>query len=166
MARDIEEFLRKAAERRKQQQNQGGGAPAPTNQQSRPPAPPRPQPPRPQPRQEFIPTNEIEVIAPRGESIQDHVRRHINTNDITQHARQLGEEVALADDKIDAHIHQKFDQGLGTLASGRDPYAQDSNNTMNRDLGQHDLLDLLREPKTLRQAILVSEILKRPNFDF
>lgn len=144
MARDIEEFLRKAAERR----NKAGNQPPP-QAAGKPPAPPPP------PRtlvSEVVDVDEIEVVG--GDRIAN---RHIDTSRIAQHAAQLGGEVSLADDKIEARLHEKFDHDVGRLKKKSQTGAKQST-------GGSELLRLLQTPKTIRQAIIVAEILKRPEF--
>ncbi len=150
MARDIDEFLRKAAERRNKA---AGGAPpaqpgrgTPVN---KPPTPARTRPRAP----EIVEPDEVEVVG--GEGI---AKRHLDTSRIAQHAAQLGAEVGLADDKIESRLQEKFDHDLGRLTKKKKEKQQ-------RDTGGSELLKLLRTPKTIRQAIIVTEILKRPNFD-
>ena len=101
MARDIEEFLRRAAERRKQQlkQKQRGGGAA----QSQPPSPPPQQPPR----RLVIEDDQVEIVKPkkprpslREESVEEHVRRHIDSSDVASHAAQIGQHAASLADKI------------------------------------------------------------------
>jgi hypothetical protein len=64
-------------------------------------------------------------------------------------------------------VKQKFDRGarkFETRHTTRD-------NTDDAIVGQDvsavatDLIQMLRDPKSIRQAILVSEILRRPDFD-
>jgi hypothetical protein len=160
MARDIEEFLRKAAERRNRAQQERAPTPQPPSQ---PPATPRTQFSRPpiEPRRS-VEEDDEEVLVPEiveeRESVKDHVRRHINTKEIVEHVAHLGEEVALADDKLEARLHQTFDHDVGKLAHSTDPY------TDQKAQSQNDFMRFLRNPKTVRQAIVVSEILKRPEW--
>lgn len=182
MARDIEEFLRRAAERRKkQQQQQQGGArrPAQPPQRQQPPVqrqpaqrqpvrqPPKRQPPKQRPRT-LVDAKEIEFVTPkkkgmRNESVREHVKNYIDTSDIAEHAEHLGERLQQVDERVDERIHSKFDHDVGKL--GRKPSVTDQISESTGDdvspIAQ-DLLELLSKPKTIRQAILVSEILRRP----
>ncbi len=197
MARDIEEFLRRAAERRKQ--NQGQSAPNP------PQPPPAPEPPPVAPPQsrrrladeaddrrspeELDPYRELprsreagqsEVAPPpkappvtgRGkpqrkkrETIAEHVRDAIVVSDVTESASQLGKEVGLADEKLEARL-EKFDHKIGDL-EGMSSIQDDRVELKGREKSHIavSLLELLKQPKTVQQSILISEILKRPNFD-
>ncbi|MEM9409845.1 MAG: hypothetical protein AAGA30_01955 [Planctomycetota bacterium] len=170
MARDIEEFLRKAAERRRQQQQKQRG-PTPSERV-----------------RELVETGEIEVVQPievvepvpvqktrvakpirdlREQSISEHVRSHIDTSDISEHASHLGERIQNADDRIAARLNRKFDHDVSKLDDL--PTVQDDQVAgVTKDSVSpiaSDLVEMLRTPKNIRQAILVSEILKRPELD-
>ena len=120
MARDIEEFLRRAAERRRNAQ-QGGG-------QQRQPA--RPQPKSPPPRQ---PISDRDVVQPRKkaaplpskeparavvkESVNDHVKRYLDVSDIETHVEELGDVIEQADERMEAHLDKTFDHDVGNRGS-------------------------------------------------
>lgn len=175
MARDIEEFLRKAAERRAAQQQ---GRPVPQT----------PSPPADTPTPRLVPENrpmesrkpvggveslelvedEVEVIRPVGQTVSEHVKSHIDTRDISQHAEQLGARVGRAGNKMDRRVHEKFEHDLGQLTES--PKKGSSKKTAGQrqpavliDAGS--ILGMLRSPRTVGQAILLAELLKRPEFD-
>lgn len=194
MARDIEEFLRRAAERRKQ--NQGQSAPKPPPAAERPPAAARPAKPRLadeadarkspdelDPYRELPRSREAGQSKPapppkappvsrqqkpqqrRRESIADHVRDAIVVTDVTERAETLGQEVGLADEKLEARL-EKFDHKIGAL-EGMSSIQDDRVEIKGQDKSHLavSLLELLKQPQTVKQSILISEILKRPNFD-
>ena len=164
MARDIEEFLRRAAERRKQAQQGGGGG------QKRPPAQ-RPTPPP--PRQTV---SEREVIPARlafpeqqphsigDESVSEHVRRHLDVSDIVEHVDHLAEDIEQADERMDAHLDQVFDHEVGKLGSGGKGATDELKRATRSNKATTDLLRLLQDPASVRQSIVIAEILKRPDF--
>ena len=185
MARDIEEFLRKAAERR--QQKSGGGK----SPDSRGPAA-RPQSPSPQPRRLQPEVVEAEVVRAqpmnprvksqkpkparvkpvpkrnlREESVAEHVRNHIDTSSIATHAEQLGDRIANVHDQVDASIHQRLDHDLTAIDDT--PSVTDSlSAAAMEDMGASmagQLRKMLKNPKTVGHAILLSEVLRRPDFD-
>jgi len=182
MARDIEEFLRKAAERRKQQQQNRQRGPAPSERVREiieqdievvqpvevvKPAPKKRQlvQKQPQKRKQLVqpkPKREL-----RHESVADHVRSHIDSSSIADHAEHLGERIQDADDRIAARLHRKFDHDVSKLDDL--PTVQDdvvATVTKDKVSGvAKDLIEMLRNPNTIRQAIMVSELLKRPDFD-
>ena len=165
MARDIEEFLRRAAERRKQAQ-QGGAS----QQPKRPPAQQRP--PTPPPRQtisdrDVVPTRTVfpeqQPHSIGEESVSEHVRRHIDVSDVTEHASHLADDIEQADERMEAHLDQVFDHDVGKLGSGKGATDKLDRRSDTNAVAK-DLLKLFRSPKTIRQSIMVAEILKRPDF--
>lgn len=173
MARDIEEFLRRAAERRQQQKNQG--------QKPKPARPVR------QP----LPEIEVEIVEPRADkplrknqnvrpgkakqqkdlrhqSVSEHVKQHLDTSKIAQHAENLGDRIASVHDKVDQAIHRRLDHNVSkiddrpTITDDPRPGVVGGDEIIPIAV---ELLEMLSQPKSIRQAILLSEILKRPEWD-
>jgi hypothetical protein len=173
MARDIEEFLRRAAERRQQQRAQQG--------QPRKPAAPVPD------------EVEVEIVEPRivqassrrkdvvrpvaknrpptqadsrKSSVTDHVQQHINTNQIARHAEQLGDRIAGASQRIDADIHRRLDHDISQI-DDRPTITDDVRTSVAKHVSPiaDELLRMLSSPTSIRQAILVREVLDRPKWD-
>jgi len=183
MARDIEEFLRKAAERRQQQQaeKQGGAVPRKSPPKQPPSRKPQ-QPMRRAPQPEIVEAVEVvedEIIEARPvksrtpvtsdsrrRSVQSDVQSHIDTSKIAQHADGLGRLRAQMTDDVD-EVKQKFDRGAKKFESSREGGDTVDSEIVGQDVSAiaTDLIQMLRDPKSIRQAILVSEILKRPSFD-
>lgn len=175
MAKNIEEFLRMAAARRQQQGAAAPQQPGRQQQQNQQPATPRISTPtnRQQPRTDVVEiVDDIEVVDPlRDQSVGSHVRAHINTSDIAEHTRQLGGQVSQASEEVEKRIHQKFDHEVGHL--GADHIADANEYSAEFVHAEHDdvaprakeLAEMLKSPKTFRQAIIMSEILNRPNFE-
>ncbi len=178
MPRDIEEFLKMAAQRRQQQKQKAAGQ-RPAAAPKKPPVQPRnpsarlPLPPANQPSRPLRPGEEIRILGGaaeptdmRDQSVSEHVRVHIDTSSLGEHARHLGEQVGLADDKMDARLHRKFDHSVASLKPAGTAHHETTSVT-ERDVSQlaSELLDMLRSPKSIRQAILIAEVLKRPEFD-
>ena len=179
MPRDIEEFLKMAAKRRQQQKQQGGGPraqrPASPPPQQQPPAQ-TPKPARPQTRRPPVqPANEDEIIVlgtsttkspidPYRQSVSEHVKSHIDTSALGEHASHLGEEVGLADDKLEARLHSTFDHSVASLeSSGKVRQVGGSDDDLNAVA--IELVAMLRNPNSIRHAIILNEVLTRPNFD-
>jgi len=167
MARDIEEFLRRAAERRKQAQRGGGGQQRPPAQRSQAKRP-TPPPPRQMigeddivPAKLAFPKQQPHSIGE--ESVGDHVRRHLDVSDIAEHVDHLAEDIEQADERMDAHLDQVFEHDVGKLGSGKGA-TDELNRTTRSNKATSDLLKLLQNPASVRQAIIISEILKRPDF--
>ncbi len=167
MAGDIEEFLRRAAQRRAQQQQQG-----PQKPQVRPPQPQRPKPAPPRPVQildaEII--EEVEIVEPRvlrGSSVAEHVKGHIREGVFDERLSHLGEEVDRSDDRMEAHLHDVFEHQLGALGARTARAADsslddDSPGQKRKPARPPNYLALLQNPATIRDAIILSEILARP----
>jgi hypothetical protein len=172
MKDEVEEFLRRVAQLRQQAEAQNRGQP------SRPAPVPRPSPPPPTlvqaPPARLVPVPEpvsypqpiqAEVVDAELAESGDRVGRRVaqdmrGTEEIADHTRRLGEEVNLADDKMEAHLHQVFDHRLGRLKEST--AAESPSAPGESDDGLMSLLKLLREPRSIRDAILMGEILRRP----
>ena len=184
MARDIEEFLRRAAERRKQNQGQAAPQakkPQPPPQQKAPPAQRRVvdekrntdegDPYKVRPISKAAGESLLEPTPPTARSsepppkrkrkpVAEHVREAI-TEDRPGKSRKPAHEVP------HAHVGKNFDHALGGL-EGKSSIQQDRIETTDGDGSTEaalGLIELFKSPKTIRESILVSEILKRPNFD-
>jgi hypothetical protein len=149
MLRELENLLRDIAE-----QNAGvGGQPA-----ARPsPAPVRDEP------IELVDAEIIDaepVRSWRDHSANEPIHR-LDADDITQHADHLGAEVGQADEKLDARIHSKFDHDLSKLD---DAYKDEDggDTTTEHETPALDVAGMLRDPRSISQAIILSEVLNRP----
>lgn len=184
MARDIEEFLRKAAERRAaQQQGQRGGA-QPASAQPSPPRQPPPVARQAEVNRPVVQPRTIEAGGfdapdepdpfPSGQSVAEHVQKHIDagSSEIAQQTRKLGERVGQTGKKVKDRVQQKFDHEVGNLAESQsrgeqkkgkptDPKSQ----VPTARLAPQTIAELLRSPQALRQSIIIAELLKRPEWD-
>ena len=112
-----------------------------------------------------------------GRGVTDHVRDHIQSDPISEHAKQLGRAVGQADENLEGHIHDVFDHQVGKLrkqptqeqlAQGTDADVWESSveRRERREAAQRnraeDIAKILRDPDSLQQAIILSEILRRP----
>jgi hypothetical protein len=139
LRQEVEQFLRQVQ----------GEEPKPTPQKKPVVVAQKPAAARPQPQRQ-----------PRRETVQAHVSQHINTTDVTQHLSELGLEVSHADEKMTAHLQEKFQHQLGAFHSSQQP----TETRRKRNDAAAEIAKLMRSPQGLRQAILVSEILRRPDF--
>jgi hypothetical protein len=182
MSNDLEEFLRKAAERRQARQQSGGITKAVP---ATPEAPANPQP-------VTAPVEQRETLGPRLQS-------NIHPTSL------LTKEIDQADDRIRARIHSQFDNSVSTIDTGRTTKSnesQSSNQTTNQPskkkaskqnkkesvapppekslssfeesrndmtiersaskmISTGSMLELLRNPQTLRTAFIASQIFER-----
>ncbi len=169
MAKNIEEFLKQAAAR-KQQQGPGPQQP-PQPQQPIIQPPPEPPPRRLEPEVVEI-VDDIQVVEPVQSSVGSHVQSHLDTSDIRQHAQQLGSGVEAKSKLQEQRLQNKFDQQVGHLGadaiadrgevSAETTKAYDSHSSPER---ASKLAEMFRNPQNIQQAILLKEIIDRPNFD-
>jgi hypothetical protein len=161
---EIENFLRRAAQQRAGQ---------------RPPEPLRPQPvqPPPEPARRLVQRGEIfdQPVAVQPEALVEAVavddrvltsgttkelsQRHLEPTDFGKH-EPIVSAVEFADEQMQAHLQQTFDHRLGTLA--RQATADSADAAANIRTTAAGVAVLLRNPGTLRQAVLLQEILTRP----
>ena len=172
MRDEVEEFLRRAAERRAQVEAQRAKAKAQLTPQQ--PAAPRPaarlvQQANPlaslQPLEAEVIDAEIADAGSRFEAVA--ARQAPGSFPVGGQAARLGEQVGLADDVMDAHLHQVFDHQVGRLAASS-PMSQITPAAASRssqDVASEShgsIVRMLKSPRSLRDAIVVSEILQRP----
>lgn len=166
MNNEVAEFLRRAAQRRAQLEQQ---AKAQAEAAARA---------RMQPAQEEAPillsavdeVVEAEVVdkSPTGNRISSSVQRDFSaTNRIGKQSERLGQKVDRADDVLEAHLHQTFDHKVGTIASTTAASAPTNVAAVapSTQIGQSladGLVQMLRSPTGVRNAILMNEVLRRP----
>lgn len=98
-------------------------------------------------------------ILPTGAAVDAYVTEQMRgVAAIGQHASRLGEEVAQADDRIQAQLQQKFDHRVGTLA----PVSTAAPKTAAAATAAREFRELLARPGGMRQIIIANEILRRP----
>lgn len=164
MSDEIDEFIRRAAERRRQQGQGQRRAARPQQGQGKPSQRPR------VPRSDVV---DAEVVS--AEVVEDvamQVEKPLDSRGFDQRAAHLGEETAQADDRLEARLHQTFDHQLGrlqqtssvgpqaTARTATDVAASVTTAAANEMLTF--LVGALRSPQQVRQAIILSDILQRP----
>ena len=179
MRDEVEEFLKRVAQMRQAAEAQAKAQ----QQRPKPAAPQAPAPQRTVPAQRPVPPQRLvparqevayvepalaEVVEPeeidRTEGFSRRVANDLRGSaQIAEHTRRLGEEVDLADDKLAAHLHQVFDHDLGRLKKTASETAATPVAAAVSDVTVSELLKLLRSPNSIRDAIIMSEVLKRPD---
>jgi len=148
----IDEFLRRAAQRR-------GGQPAAAE---------------PEPAE-----TPAEEDAPVGGRVGQQAQKYLDTSDFRRRSEELGGEIAQADQQFTQHVGQAFSGEVGRLASRPGEAAQPvevaeveaagpeylSRPTLDAlpEAGS-GLADLLGSPANIAQAVIMAEILRRPEF--
>lgn len=156
---EIEQFLRRANERRAEKAKRASGKSEPIAPQK----PSRPQPvaaqskPRPKKRRDF------DAVA---ESVREHLdsrRLEQHTSTLGKHASTLGKDIVQADSQFEQHLRAAFDHRVGTLADDSPAAAPppDALPTPGEDRARA-VAGLALTPGNIRQAVLLKEILERP----
>ena len=155
---EIGEFLRRAARHR---QGQPAARPHPGGQ----PAAAGPAEPQ---------IIEAEVVGQPaiGEGIKQHVGKYLDAGEFRRRAAELGEEVAQTDEQLEQRLHTKFDREVSRLTdrpgeSASMPRAGQAEEPEDRlaelpSTAAAGLAAMLSRPESIRQAIVISEILTRP----
>lgn len=152
---EIGEFLRRAAERRQR------GQPAQAQ------AVPRPA----QPTRRLVPQQPLEAVLveepPPHVELSQQIERDLDTRKFAERARQLERRAAQIRRKAEQHAHQVFDHAVGHLTDS--PAAPGETGAPPVALGDQvgpglaaGLPALLASPVGLRQAVVLAEILQRP----
>ena len=106
-----------------------------------------------------------------GQDVVQHVQQHMDTSGFSRRASSLGATVDQSDDRMDAHVHEIFAYDLGQLTSRAggpapsrpEPSAAAAPETRpDVAAGGTPISELLKNPRQLRNALLLSEILQRP----
>lgn len=97
-------------------------------------------------------------VEPERVSVQEHVVRSISTADVTQHVATLGAEVGQTDERFQAQLQEKFQHQIGAL----EPRQQRTEPRRSRNRAAAEIANLLKSPNGVRQIIIASEILRRP----
>jgi hypothetical protein len=115
---------------------------------------------------------EVAAEKPVGGQVSQHVQTYLDEQAFTQREDALGKEVAQADRQIDQRLQQVFDHRVSKLEAvpgefATPPTAYEPPNLVGAadaipDSFATGLLDLIANPDSLRQAIILSEILHRP----
>lgn len=157
---EVEEFLRRAQgkpprEKEPAQREQ----PVRQLREEPPPRRPRPEKKRPQRPQPVATRPKPSTTDMRHEGVAEHVTKHMSMQETATRIAALGDEVEQADEKLEAHLHEKFDHQLGSLQH-EDKQKVASKRT---DVAA-DIADMLSRPEGMRQLIVANEILKRPEW--
>lgn len=170
---EIENFLRRAAQQRAGQQQPQRPASSP--------APPAPAAPRTLvERAAVLPSTtrrpsdlvQVEMVEEedegagmKGLTVSEHVQRHLDTRSFEARASHLTK-VDQADEQMDKHLHQTFDHEVGTLAAqvqqAKQTAAAAATAATSSKVTAGGVYALLKDRNSLRNAIILQEILRRP----
>lgn len=170
---EVQDFLRRALERQLNPQQPPPAAPppppryeststggAPTKRAS----PKTGKPPRKQ-RRARMPSDEHVLEAQLAqESVAEHVAEHLDTHEFADRARQLSK-VEKTERQIGEHVSQVFSHQVGTLATASNETGGATESPPQRPIlspSSSDLAAALHDPARLRQALVMQEVLRRP----
>ena len=182
MSDELDDFLRQAAERRQKRQQQKGARPASPSPPPPAPAAPSPASVPPQIRRPVPPPPSPPTSAPvapkRRKSLSEEaseVRPSVGSLDPALAKRHVESELAFADERMEQHLEKAFQSDLmpsqGRNAKQKmrgDPYEQMSAaapigaEQAKAMVSASELAQQLRDPKTLRLAIIAFEVMRRP----
>jgi hypothetical protein len=151
LANEIDQFVQQASQRR------GEGSPQqaprrPMPSQQRAPAQPRV---TSQPLVEAVPVELLEPMAEESGSVGSRRLGSLGS-------RRLESEVDQADENMEEHVHEVFDHKLGQLGRTPDVTKRQSDPATVPPTAAAGLAAMLTDPANVRQAIVLSEILQRP----
>ena|GEM_PF-711269 len=162
LAREIEEFLRRA-------QAQRAGQPVRSAPPPPPLLPPSPLSQHPRPSGEAA---ESESSQRPPATVAEHVQSYLGPSRMGEvGSKDLGQAVAKSEDRLEAHLREVFEHQVGTLASApgeaaREPTPVEPSTPADRITAEApspaSLAAVLVDPGGVRQAFLLSEILNRP----
>lgn len=101
-------------------------------------------------------------IVPAPEPIRQRVElRHLPESQLAEQAAQMGGALSQTDERLEARLHDKFDHRLGKLEqrSESPPEAPPEES----ETGAARIKALLARPGGVREAVVLSEILRRPD---
>lgn len=167
MADDLEAFLRQAAQRRAQRKTSARSQPSSS----------RPQTPRPAQRQGQQSSGrtpraedqivEAEVVA----ETPHHLASDLNSSAFGRYTSHIGEKerdqaqaVDLGRDQFEAHVHETFDHHVGALDDQPGMPKQRRKSGEENGSRADQIAKLLANPKSLRTAIVLSEVLAPRHF--
>jgi hypothetical protein len=172
---ELENFLRRAAQQRAGQEPRAPQPPAapqaatPTRTLVAPRTEAFSQPLR---RPEAAELVDVEIIedgeGPRGPSVGEHVKQRFETRPFGDRTPQLTS-VDSADEQMEQHLHQTFDRQLGRLGAASESASAGISSTDQAATASKQAVSasvaiaaLLRDPRSARNAIILQEVLARP----
>ncbi len=168
---EVDDFLKRVAQARDEAAGQQEARVGPTPEQiaRRRQLDPFEEPPRrvarkPKPKPKSEPKPKVEPLPRREEqsTAQSHKTelRHLPESQLAENAAHLGEGISQADDRVEARLQQKFDHKLGKLRREPEAIVLDVDETA--QTGAQRIKALLARPGGVREAVVLSEILRRP----
>jgi hypothetical protein len=154
---EIEQFL-KRANKKHQERSRRESSPAGRT----PKVPPKPSVERP---------IDVQPIERREfSSVSASVDKHLSNRTITQLAEHLGDDIGRADQEMEQHLQKAFSHRVGTLSDVQKPASATGPVTdtetavvFGATSAANAIAGMLSDPKNLRNAVILNEILRRPD---
>jgi hypothetical protein len=107
-----------------------------------------------------------------GGQVEKHVQKYLSKEEFVRRTEKLGEEVAESDDKIERHLKSVFDHSVSKIAatpgitatppSAKLADAAPQISLATPSVAAGDVAALFGNPLSIRQAVIINEILNRP----
>jgi hypothetical protein len=151
---EIEQFLKRANERRMEKTRREGSPTA------------APKPPQPPLVEQAV---DVEPLERRDfDAVAASVQQHLGSRGFQQRAEHLGDDVEQAEGEMERHLQEAFSHKVGTLGSA-EPLAPPTPVTDVKTIAVEDrnstalaLAGILANQQNIKQAIMLKEILERP----
>lgn len=104
---------------------------------------------------------DVMVVGPAA-ALSQHVSSYMDSSKFRESASHLGEQVGLADDRLEAHLHQAFAHQVGNLAGQANEVERGGAAVVHTVVSGAQLSAMLRDPAMFRHAIVLNEIFTRP----
>jgi hypothetical protein len=160
---EIEQFLKRAGERQGDRLKRE----SPVKPAQRPPKQTPKQPPRQPTREASV---AVEPLPQRSfDSVASSVEKHLGHRGFEARSEHLADDIALADEHMEDHLRKAFNRKVGTLGEAKPSGSQPATDSVpaattadRSDVGLA-LAGMLANPQTLKQMIVLNEILRRPD---
>lgn len=152
LRKEIEVFLQQAQQKAHEQQKRGQRVRPQTKRRRRPPE-----------RERELPV-EAEVIEPV-EIEERHLSSTVGKLESSikgTHFKHLTSQIEQADERMEEHVHQAFDHAVGHLGHGAMAVGGAGSALDGPEGLPAKIVQMLRSPDGMRQAVVLNEILQRP----
>jgi hypothetical protein len=102
------------------------------------------------------------MVVGQGSSLSQHVSSYMDSSKFSESASHLGEQVGLADERLASHLNQAFDHKIGNLAGQANEVERGGAAVVHTVVSGAQLSAMLSDPRMFRHAIVLNEILTRP----
>jgi hypothetical protein len=94
-------------------------------------------------------------------AVSSHVQQHLDTHELVDHAALLGADLEQTDERLEARLQATFDHNLGQFQNLEAASTAGSSQTVS--LLAEEIFEVFRNPREVRLAIILNEVLNRPD---